>query len=410
MINKLKKKIFWIIQISLSIIILGIILLFTGFSYKNTITSSTMFMDRIEVKEEKELRPEKDEIDSNRSKEKDFDNNKVFRPFLSDIEGVYKVEVKNDKVTNESSDVTDEIRDYALKINNMNLEEGYIGKYIFKIRKLGNNTKEITLMENEDAIRRLKITVISGLLVGALGIVLIYIFAKRISKTIVKPVENSFEKQKQFISDASHELKTPLAVIEANADVLQNKVGENKWITYIQNEVQSMNKLVNDLLTLARMENINNVNYQKFDLSKEVQMSVAVFESLIYEKEISLETNIKEGIIFNGDKEDLKHIISIILDNAIKHTNKNGKIIVNVQKEKNDIKLEIKNEGEPIPEIELEKIFERFYRVDKARNRSEKRYGLGLAIAKEIVDKYNGSIKANSKDGFTSFIVKLNDK
>ncbi len=406
MINKLRKKIFWIIQISLSIIILGIILLFTGFSYKNTITSSTMFMDRIEVKDEKGLKLEKDEIDSNRIEEKKFDNNKGFRPFLADIEGVYKVQVKNNKVTNESSDVNDEIRNYALKINNMNLEEGYIEKYIFKIRRLGNNTKEITLMENEDAIKRLKITAISGLIVGALGIIVIYIFAKRISKTIVKPVEDSFEKQKQFISDASHELKTPLAVIEANADVLQNKVGENKWLTYIQNEVQSMNKLVNDLLTLARMENINNVNYQRFDLSKEVQMSVAVFESLIYEKEISLETNIKDGIIFNGDKEDIKHIISIILDNAIKHTDRNRKIIVDVKKEKNDIRIEIKNEGETIPEIERDKIFERFYRVDKARNRSEKRYGLGLAIAKEIVDKYKGSIKAISKDGFTSFIIK----
>ena len=105
-------------------------------------------------------------------------------------------------------------------------------------------------------------------------------------------------------------------------------------------------------------------------------MTVAVFESMIYEKEIKLESNIDENIYFNGDKEDIKHIISIILDNAIKHTEKNNKIIVNVQTEKNDIKIEIKNQGEPIPEEEQEKIFERFYRVDKARNRNEKRYGL----------------------------------
>ena len=238
----------------------------------------------------------------------------------------------------------------------------------------------------------------------------VYILAKKISRTIVKPVEDSFEKQKQFISDASHELKTPLAVIEANADVLQDKVGENKWITYIQNEIQSMNKLVNDLLTLSKMENTSKGDIQKFDLSKEIQMSVAVFESMIYEKEIKLETNIDEGIFFNGEKEDIKHIVSIILDNAIKHTDKCGKIIVNTAKEKNDIKIEIKNQGEPIPEGEQEKIFERFYRVDKARNRAEKRYGLGLAIAKKIVDKYNGEIKAVSKDGFTIFTVKLSGK
>ena len=396
MINKLRKKIFWIIQISLSIIVLGIILLFTSFSYKNTITSSTMFMGRIEGREE---------IKEDRAKEFDeqITNND---PFSINIEGVYRLSIENGTILKESNDVTDEIRDYAIELSNKKTEEGYIGKYVYKIRKIGNNGKDITLMENEEAIKRLKVIII----IGFLGILLIYVIAKKIASTIVKPVEESFNKQKQFVSDASHELKTPLAVIEANSDVLQSKMGENKWITYIQNEVQSMNKLVNDLLTLARMENTNSTNYQKLDLSKEVQMSVAVFESMIFEKEIKLETNIDEGVVFNGDKEDIKHIISIILDNAIKHTEKDGKIIVNVGKEKNDIKIEIKNQGEPIPVEEQEKIFERFYRVDKARSRSEKRYGLGLAIAKEIVDKYNGTIKASSKDGFTSFVVKLNNK
>lgn len=399
MIDKLRKKIFWIIQISLTIIILGIIILFTTSSYKNTITSFTMFMDRIEEKEEINNKP-------NEINDPKFEAD----PFLVNIEGAYKLEISNNSIIKESNDITDEIRNYAIKISNNNQEEGYIGNYIYKIRKIGNNVKEITLMENEDAINRLKNTLLFAIVIGILGIVVVYIIAKKISRTIVKPVEESFEKQKQFVSDASHELKTPLAVIEANSDVLQDKIGENKWITYIQNEVQSMNKLVNDLLLLAKMENINNTNFQKFDLSKEIQMSVSVFESMIYEKKIKLEMNISEGIEFSGDKEDIKHIISIILDNAIKHTKENDKIIVNALKEKSVIKIEIKNQGNPIPKEEIEKIFERFYRVDKSRNRSEKRYGLGLSIAKEIVDKYDGTIKAISKDGFTSFIVKLNNR
>ena len=400
MINKLRKKIFWIIQISLSVIILGIIIIFAGFSYKNTINSSTMFMERIERKDD--VKVEQPEDFREAKNDRDL--------FLTNIDGVYRLSIENNSVMRESDDVTDEIRNYALKLSNKKSEEGYIGKYIYRIRKIGNNGKEITLIENENAIKRLKTTVILAVVIGLFGIFIIYIFAKKISKIIVKPVEDSFEKQKQFVSDASHELKTPLAVIEANADVLQSKSGENKWITYIQNEVQSMNKLVNDLLTLARMENRAMSNNQDFDLSKEVQMTVAVFESMIYEKEIKLEININENIHFNGEKEDIKHIISILLDNAIKHTEKNKKIIVNAQKEKNEIKIEVKNEGEPIPVEEQEKIFERFYRIDKARNRNEKRYGLGLSIAKEIVEKYNGTIKANSKDGVTNFIVRLNNR
>lgn len=395
MIDKLRKKIFWIIQISLSTIILGIIIIFSSIYYKNTISFSVMLMDRFM------LRNEIHEIN-----EMEFGRD----PFYDEYEGIYKFMIVDSRIDRETTNATEELRNYALKISNKKSEEGYYKNYLYKVRMMGNNEKEITLMENENTINRLKFNFIMAIGVGVAGIMIVYVIAQKISQTIVEPVEESFEKQKQFVSDASHELKTPLAVIEANADVLQDKNGDNKWIGYIQNEVQSMNKLVNDLLTLAKMENTNNDNYQKFDLSKEVQMEVAVFESIIYEKEIVLKQNIEEGVFFNGESEDIKHIVSIILDNAIKHTDKNKEIIVNVEKEKNDIKIMIMNQGEPIAEEDREKIFERFYRIDKARNRNEKRYGLGLAIAKEIVEKYKGSIKADSQNGYTSFIVKFANK
>ncbi len=395
MIDKLRKKIFWIIQISLSTIILGIIIIFSSIYYKNTISFSVMLMDRFM------LRNEIHEIN-----EMEFGRD----PFYDEYEGIYKFMVVDSRIDRETTNATEELRNYAIKISNKKSEEGYYKNYLYKVRMMGNNEKEITLMENENTINRLKFNFIMAIGVGVAGIMIVYVIAQKISQTIVEPVEESFEKQKQFVSDASHELKTPLAVIEANADVLQDKNGDNKWIGYIQNEVQSMNKLVNDLLTLAKMENTNNDNYQKFDLSKEVQMEVAVFESIIYEKEIVLKQNIEEGVFFNGESEDIKHIVSIILDNAIKHTDKNKEIIVNVEKEKNDIKIMIMNQGEPIAEEDREKIFERFYRIDKARNRNEKRYGLGLAIAKEIVEKYKGSIKTDSQNGYTSFIVKISNK
>lgn len=387
MISKLRRKIFLLIQISLSIILLGVIVIFASLSYKNTITSTTMVMDRLEGK---------NNIIKN-----------IDTPSFMSIDGVYKLRIYNNSIIKQSAEITDEIKKYAVEVSKKNVKDGYINNYIYRIRKMGNNELEITLIENENAITRLKITMSLAITSGLIGILVIFIIAKKISEIIVRPVEETFEKQKQFVSDASHELKTPLAVIEANADVLEDKVGGNKWITYIQKEVKSMNKLVNDLLTLTRIGNTNDPNNQKFDLSKEIQMSVACFESLIFEKKINLENNIQENIEFNGDPEDIKHIISILVDNAIKHTNENNKIIVNTKKEKNEIKIEIINQGEPIAKEDQEKIFERFYRVDKARSRSEKRYGLGLSIAKGLVDKYKGTIKASSKDGFTTFTVIL---
>ena len=264
------------------------------------------------------------------------------------------------------------------------------------------------LLENEDVILHIKLIFILSIVEGIISVIIIYIISKKLSQIIVNPVKETLEKQKEFISDASHELKTPLAVIEANVDVLENQTGSNKWIGYIQNEVESMNKLVNDLLLLAKMENLNNTEENiQFDVSKETEIVVSMFESMAYEKKIKINTNIQEDIYMKGNKEDIQHVLSILIDNAIKHTLSEKDIIVELIKEKNELIFEVKNMGEPIPKEEREKIFERFYRIDKSRNRNEKRYGLGLAIAKTIVQKYNGNIEVSYKNNFTIFKVTI---
>lgn len=185
-------------------------------------------------------------------------------------------------------------------------------------------------------------------------------------------------------------------------------VGTNKWINYIQNETESMNKLINELLLLAKMENIDNVKeYEQLNLSKEVEIILSMFESMAYEKQVKIKTNINENIIINANKEDIEHIVSTLTDNSIKHTKAQKEVVVELKKEKNEIVLEVKNIGDPIPEEEREKIFERFYRIDKSRNRNEKRYGLGLAIAKSTIEKYNGKIEVFYKDNFTVFKVTI---
>ena len=261
-------------------------------------------------------------------------------------------------------------------------------------------------MENVNAIKQIYIIFISSFVISISSLIIIIIIARRISEIIVEPVKNTFEKQKQFISDASHELKTPLAVIEANTDVLENEISNNKWLGYIQNEIDSMNKLINELLLLAKIENIQSIKeYQEIDLSKEIEKIVLMFESMAYENSVHIKADIQENIKINANKEDIEHILSTLIDNAIKHTIKDKEIIVELSKEKNNVKLQVKNMGLPIPEEEREKIFERFYRIDKSRNRNEKRYGLGLSIAKSTVQKYNGKIEVYCKDNFTIFKV-----
>lgn len=378
MIKKLKSKIFFLIMISLSVLVIGIILGFSILNYTNTIKTATMMMDR-------------------------------FSNFKEKVEGLYFIEVKDSNIiSNSDNSNNEELKEYAIKVSNTRKDNGIIGKYIYKVRRIRGNANMIILMENEKTILHIRMLLIFSFVAIVLSLLIIYSISKKLSELIVKPAQETLEKQKQFISDASHELKTPLAVIEANADVLENEVGKNKWLTYIQNEINSMDKLINELLLLAKTENVDNIKtYKKFDLSKEVEIIISVFESIAYEKDVKINTNIQKDVIMNGNKEDIKHTLSTLIDNAIKHTESKKDVTIELSKEKNEIILQVKNVGEPIPEEEREKIFERFYRIDKSRNRSEKRYGLGLAIAKSTVEKYNGKIEVICKDGVTNFKVSI---
>ena len=389
MIQKLSKRIFFLTIISLSIVVVGIIVLFGVLNYRNTINTASIMMDRV----------------GNRDLRKNPNDETPVQKI--NIEGLYYVQIEEGTVKEISSENA-QIEEYALKVSQGKSDEGIIGNYVYKIRRGKGTTADITFMENEEAISNAKKVVFISIIALIISVIIIYIIAKKVAEFMVKPVKETFEKQKQFISDASHELKTPLAVVEANADVLENEIGANKWLKYIQNEVQSMDKLVNELLLLAKIENVDILQEKNvFDLSKETEIIVSMFESMAYEKEVVLSTEIKENIMLNGSKEDIEHILSTLLDNAIKHTEKGNKVIASLNSEKNTIIIQVKNQGKEIPKEERENIFERFYRIDKSRNRKEKRYGLGLAIAKGIVEKYDGHISVLYKDGFTIFKVEL---
>lgn len=177
---------------------------------------------------------------------------------------------------------------------------------------------------------------------------------------------------------------------------------------YIQSEITSMNKFINDLLFLTKIENTKGwqVN-ENFNLSEEMNLISSMFESMAFEKNISIEYSIIDNVKINANREEIKQVLSILIDNAIKHTKENGKVMIELNIEKNNVIMQVKNEGNPIPEEEKDKIFERFYRVDKSRNRKEKRYGLGLAIAKSIIENYKGKIEVYCKDGITAFKVTI---
>ncbi len=290
---------------------------------------------------------------------------------------------------------------YSQKINL------YFNNYYFSL----NHKNEIIIINYSTVKTKLLFSLkISILLFILLEITIIYA-STQLTKWLSKPIEDTFIKQKQFICDASHELKTPLSIIMASADALENNPEETKWLNNIKSESEKMHKLVIDLLELSKIESgEKDDTYIKTDLSKLIEKSLLPFESIIYEKGLHLEYTIEPNINYKCNEIRIKQLVSILVDNAIKHAFTNSKITVNFFKEKDEINLLVKNRGIAIPKADQEKIFERFYRVDDSRNRNQNRYGLGLAIAKNIVLNHNGKITVNCSDGYTTFKVILKEK
>ncbi|MBI4858536.1 MAG: HAMP domain-containing histidine kinase [Acetobacterium woodii] len=249
----------------------------------------------------------------------------------------------------------------------------------------------------------------TSLIIGGISMFVLFFISLFLANLMVRPVEEAFEKQKRFISDASHELKTPLSVISVNADVLEDDIGVNKYLSYIQSESTRMNGLVNNLLTLAKLDSMAcKPVFSEFDLSNAVLSIALTFESTAFEENKRYQLNIESGLRFIGDIDKIKQVAAILIDNAIKHADDQGLVEVTVKKAGDKIHLEVFNSGAGIPEDQQTKIFERFYRYDESRSKETGGYGLGLAIAKSIVDEHKGKIKVKSElNQWAKFIVIL---
>ena len=225
-----------------------------------------------------------------------------------------------------------------------------------------------------------------------------------LARKIVRPLEESYKKQKQFISDAGHELKTPVAVVNANAEILSREIGENQWLDNILYENERMGMLVGQLLELARTESVT-PQMENIDFSRLVQGEALPFESVAFEKGLQLVCNTENNIFIEGNSTQLKQLVSILIDNGIRHSTDGNAVYLRLIKERNSAQLSVINTGEEIPSEERQQIFERFYRVDTARNGDDKHYGLGLAIAKSITDSHKGTIDVLCYNSLVEFRV-----
>lgn len=285
------------------------------------------------------------------------------------------------------------------------------GEWAFLIQPLptGYRITSIDVTFQQNVLNRL---ILTFTIVTFVMLLIILVISWFLTERSIKPVKEAFEKQKHFISDASHELKTPLAVIRTNVDVLLDSSGteEKKWLSYIKEEVERMGHLTNDLLYLTQMDGADDHQLMKstFNFSERLEHLLLGLEVMAYEKKIAMDAQIEPALNCYGNPEQLSQVGMILLDNAIKYTPENGHIKVKLAKTPHQLLFSVSNTGAGIKSEDLPFIFDRFFRADRSRTRENNSYGLGLAIAHAIVSHHGGKITCESTPGeWTTFTVKL---
>lgn len=304
-----------------------------------------------------------------------------------------------------SSISRDDVKEYVQKALKEGRERGWVSDYRYRILETGQGATVVFVngSMNWAVTTRLLVTAFLVLLGSALLILLLTVL---LSKRVVRPVAESYEKQKQFITDANHELKTPLTLILSNLDIVEAELGQNEWLDDIRSEGERMGLMINQLVALSRMdESQAHMVRSAFDLSAAVEDTVSEFRPLAAERGKKPQTSIEPGIRYEGDEGLIRRLASILMDNAVKYCDEGGEIRVEVCQHRHPV-LIVENTYAQVDQLELDRLFDRFYRADKARTFSGS-FGVGLSIAQSIVRSHRGSIHAYRKGNTIGFRAEL---
>lgn len=415
MIKKLRKKFVITNMVFVTAVILAALITMCVSNYRRYYSDSMMAIDQTLSRNLEDLKPAIDFGEANSERPKKPKDGGIGRisVFTVILDGTSDtVSTVNDSGIQVGTDTAQAAADAALSsgktsgtIQNMALR--------FKIKKSNNETKivfaDITYEKNN-----MQSLILISVLIFILVLLTSFFISIYLSRRALSPVQEAWDKQHQFVADASHELKTPLTVILANLNILKshphNTIAEEKrWLDNTEEEAVRMKDLLQDLLFLARDDGgaAPPAPHMSLNLSQAVWECILPFESVAYEQNTAMAEDIKDNIFVSGNEKQLKQLLMILLDNACKYA-KNATIFVTLEQKHEKAVLRIKNTGPLIPKEDLEHIFERFYRASKSRSRDTGGYGLGLSIARTIVHSHKGSIKASStaQDG-TVFTVTL---
>ncbi len=298
----------------------------------------------------------------------------------------------------------DSAKEYASEVYISGKTTGFSDIYRYRVTQTENGTM-IVFVDCRQEIATVKNFAVNSFGISTLGLAAVFVLVVFFSKLVFRPVAESYKKQKQFITDASHELKTPLTIIDANTEILEMNNGESQWTKSIRNQVRRLTAMTQQLITLSKLdEGEVNGEKTKFSLSDALVDCVQPFETPALMQKKTIETDIADGIMLNGEEKTIRQLFDILLDNAVKYSTPDSTIRVHLYTKGNKTILTVWNETETIPQGNLDQVFERFYRLDEARNSEKGGSGIGLSVAKAVVTAHKGKISAFSEYGHSMLI------
>lgn len=298
-----------------------------------------------------------------------------------------------------------EAQEYAKSVLASGKERGWVSQYRFKVFHSDGSTGIVFVNGEMPRLMASRFLFTAFLVLLGSGLVVLILIIL-ISKRVVRPVAESYEKQKQFITDANHELKTPLTLILSDLDIVESEVGRNEWLDDMRSEGERMRMLVNQLVMLSRMdEDPSNLSLASFDLSGAVLDTASEFQPLAAERGKELRTEVEPLIEYNGDEGLIRRLLAILLDNAVKYCDKGGTIQISLCKRRH-VLITVENTCCDVGKLELKRLFDRFYRADPSRT-FDGSFGIGLSIARAIAKNHHGDLTAYQREKIIGFKVEL---
>ena len=287
--------------------------------------------------------------------------------------------------------------DYAVQILAQDTQAGFLKDYRYLISQEGTDTRVIFLDCGASMVA-FRSTLFTSLWVAAVGLAAVLFLILLFSRRLVRPLILGYEKQKRFITDAGHEIKTPIAIIQADSEVLALESGENEWIQDIQHQIRRLSSLTNDLIYLSRMEeDQGRGKFLPLSLSQVVTETAQAFQTMAKSQNKSFTIDVQPGLAMEGEEKALGQLVSVLLDNALKYAPEGGEIALALARQGKYFRLTVENTAQGITKELLENLFDRFYRGDVSRDSSQGGYGIGLSIARAVVQAHRGKISAVAK-------------